>query len=57
VFSHESSLGNAPAQSLFERVHVERLEGIGAPRKFEHYRISIDDQNLPDEVTLTRLAG
>jgi CRISPR-associated protein Csd2 len=57
VFSHESNLGNAPAQALFERVRIDRVEGVDAPRKFEHYRVSIDDQSIPQGVTLTRLVG
>jgi CRISPR-associated protein Csd2 len=57
VFSHESKLGNAPAQALFNRVRIERVEGVDAPRKFEHYRVTVDDQGMPDGVTLTRLVG
>jgi CRISPR-associated protein Csd2 len=57
VFSHESSLGNAPAHSLFERVRVDRKEGIEAPRRFDHYLVSIDDADLPAGVSLTRLVG
>jgi CRISPR-associated protein Csd2 len=57
VFSHESSLGNAPAHSLFERVRVDRKEGIEAPRRFDHYLVSVDDADLPAGVSLTRLVG
>jgi CRISPR-associated protein Csd2 len=57
VFSHESSLGNAPAQSLFERVRVEQVEGIEAPRRFDHYVVTVDDTALPAGVTLKRLVG
>ena len=32
VFTHESPLGNAPAHKLFNRVRVERGEGIEVPR-------------------------
>jgi CRISPR-associated protein Csd2 len=57
VFSHESKLGNAPAQDLFERVTVARNPGVDAPRKFADYTVSIDDAALPQGVTLTRLVG
>jgi CRISPR-associated protein Csd2 len=57
VFSHESKLGNAPAQDLFDRVSVTRNAGVEAPRKFVDYTVSIDDAALPAGVTLTRLVG
>jgi len=57
VFSHESSLGNAPAHTLFERIRVERKDGGEAPRKFADYSVSVDDAGLPAGVTLTRLVG
>ena len=55
IFSHESKYGNAPAHTLLERVDAQRKEGISAPRKFSDYIISVDDANLPEGVTLTRL--
>jgi CRISPR-associated protein Csd2 len=59
VFSHESPLGNAPAHALFARLQIGELNGSGAPRRFEDYRerVKLDDQNLPEGVTLTRLVG
>ena len=57
VFSHESSLGNAPAHLLFERVTVNRRAEVEAPRKFTDYTVTIDDAALPAGVTLTRLVG
>ena len=57
IFSHEDGLGNAPAHTLFERVKVDRKEGIEAPRSFSHYSVTIDDKTLPENVTLQRLVG
>lgn len=57
VFSHESSLGNAPAQRLFERVRVAARPGVVAPRSFSNYTVEVDDGALPGGVTLTRLVG
>lgn len=64
VFSHDSKLGNAPAQSLFDRVAVARREGVEAPRRFADYDVSFDGSGLAigasldvaPGVTLTRVA-
>ena len=55
VFSHESEVGNAPAQALFERVRVRRKDGVEASRSFDHYDANVNDKALPDGVKLTRL--
>jgi CRISPR-associated protein Csd2 len=55
VFSHESKLGNAPAEKLFDRIRVRRKEGVVAPRSIHDYEISVDRDGLPDGVTLTSL--
>ena len=57
VFSHESKYGNAPAQGLLERIVVRRREGVGAPRTFGDYAVTVDDVGLPGGVALTRLIG
>lgn len=54
VFSHESSLGNAPAHKLFERI-VTPKSAVAAPRSFADYKVQIDKENLPQGVTLTTL--
>jgi CRISPR-associated protein Csd2 len=56
IFSHDNALGNAPAHSLFERIHVKLVEGVQVPRQISDYAVTIDDADLPDGVTLTRLA-
>jgi CRISPR-associated protein Csd2 len=56
VFKHDSDLGNATADSLFKRVSIRRSgDGTTAPREFEDYSVSVDDQNLPDGVTIEQL--
>ena len=55
VFSHENRLGNAPAHELFARIQVRKRDGVESPRRFEDYEIKVDDQNLPEGVTLTQL--
>ncbi|HMP40545.1 MAG TPA: type I-C CRISPR-associated protein Cas7/Csd2 [Roseiflexaceae bacterium] len=57
VFSHESHLGNAPAHALFDRVTVERRAEITAPRLFRDYTVTINDEALPEGISLTRLVG
>ncbi len=57
VFSHDSALGNAPAQRLFDRVTVERRPGVEAPRRFEDYAVAVQGDDLPAGVALTRLEG
>jgi len=54
VFKHESALGNAPANKLFDCVTIEK-KCVGAPRKFNDYQISIDKTNLPIGVTIEEM--
>lgn len=57
VFSHDSKLGRAPAQALFERVHVTREPEVTAPRSFADYAVAVDGSGLPQGVTLSALVG
>ena len=54
VFNHESALGNAPANKLFDLVKVEKICD-GAPRKFSDYKVSIDKAVIPTGVTIEEL--
>jgi CRISPR-associated protein Csd2 len=40
IFKHESMLGNAPAQQLFESISVKLKEGVESPRGFADYVIT-----------------
>jgi len=55
VFRHESELGNAPANKLFDLVKVERKEEVEVARRFEDYRITINRQDLPEGVAIEEL--
>ncbi|BDG59302.1 type I-C CRISPR-associated protein Cas7/Csd2 [Caldinitratiruptor microaerophilus] len=57
VFTHDSPLGKAPAHTLLDRVRVQRRDGVVSPRSFGDYTVVVDDKDLPDGVTLTRLVG
>lgn len=43
VFKHDSELGNAPAQKLFNLVRVEKNCGDNPPRSFADYTVSVGD--------------
>ena len=53
VFEHTSSLGEAPAQRLFERITIEKKPGVESPRSFSDYVVSVRDEDLPDGVKLS----
>ena len=54
VFKHESVLGNAPANKLFDLVKIEK-RCDGAPRSFENYEVSINKSDIPDGVKVIEL--
>ena len=54
VFKHDSMLGNAPANKLFDLVKVEK-KCDGAPRKFEDYVVTINRQDVPNGVSIEEL--
>lgn len=43
VFKHDSELGNAPAQKLFDLVKVEKNCGENPPRSFTDYTVMVGD--------------
>ena len=54
VFKHDSVLGNAPANKLFDLVNVKRISD-GAPRSFSDYKVTINQDNLPAGVTVEEM--
>ena len=54
VFKHDSVLGNAPANKLFDLVKIEK-KCDGAPRKFDDYKVTIDTDNCPSSVCIEEL--
>lgn len=57
VFKHEKKLGNARSAQLFERVIIEKAKDengqeIAYPRQFEDYKITLNEKELPDGVTI-----
>lgn len=54
VFKHDSMLGNAPANKLFDLVTVTKICD-GAPRSFKDYSVTIDRDNVPLGITVEEL--
>lgn len=54
VFKHDSELGNAHAHALFDRVKINRKDGVEVARNFSDYEIRIDEANMPAGVMLER---
>jgi CRISPR-associated protein Csd2 len=67
TFRHESPLGNARADRLFSRVRCRPRPGVQPlpceangtgegrpPRSFEDYELTVDQENLPEGVTIER---
>lgn len=46
VFKHESELGNAPANKLFDLVKVTKKDGVATPRSFADYEVTVADCNF-----------
>lgn len=55
VFKHDSVLGNAPANKLFDLVKVEKVQSDVIPRSFADYKVTIDTDKLPSGVTMEEL--
>ncbi len=55
VFRHESKLGNAPANELFDLVTVRRKDDSKPARAFSDYEIEIDKSRLPAGVSVDEL--
>lgn len=54
VFRHESALGNAPANKLFDLVNIKK-NCDGAPRSFSDYTVTIREENLPKGISVDEL--
>lgn len=54
VFKHDSVLGNAPANKLFDLVKI-RKSCDGTPRSFDDYTVKIDREGIPVNVQVEEL--
>ena len=55
AFKHDSVLGNAPANKLFDLVKVERKDKSVPARSFADYAVIIDKEHLPAGVKVEEL--
>ena len=55
VFKHDSVLGNAPANKLFDLVKVERKDKSAPARSFADYKVTIDKDNVPVGVNIEEM--
>jgi CRISPR-associated protein Csd2 len=55
VFKHQSTLGNAPAHKLFERVTAKRKGGVSVARNFSDYEVVVDKSGLPAGIEVLEL--
>ena len=55
VFKHDSALGNAPANKLFDLVKINLTQTRTVPRSFADYQVTVDTNNLPNGVNIEEL--
>ncbi len=55
VFEHDSKLGSAPANKLFDLVKVEKKKDVDAPRSIKDYDITVDTAEIPKGVKIKEL--
>lgn len=57
VFKHESELGNAPAQKLFQLLSVRKNEDLGdaPPRSFSDYTVEVNREACPEGVEIIEM--
>lgn len=57
VFEHQDKLGNAHAHDLFDRIGMQRRDGVEAPRGFPDYEVRVNATGMPAQVRLLRRIG
>jgi CRISPR-associated protein Csd2 len=58
IFKHDSKLGSAPANQLFETISVKLKEGVVSPRSFSDYIVTSPEPSaLPAGITLIEGCG
>lgn len=54
IFKHDSTLGNAPAHKLLERVRVELRDPSTPARSFDDYEVVVDEAGLPKGIEILK---
>ena len=57
VFRHDSILGNAPSQKLFNLVSVKKKDDVKVPSSFSDYDFHVAEDRLPDGVSILYPCG
>lgn len=52
IFKHDTALGNAPSQKLFDLIKITKKKEVVVPRKFTDYELTISEEELPTGVNL-----
>ena len=52
VFEHDTKLGSAPANKLFDLVKIEKKTGVESPRSFSDYEVTVDTENLQKGISI-----
>lgn len=52
IFEHSSTMGNAPAQQLFDAITVKKKDANKPARDFSDYIVTVDTTKIPQSVTL-----
>ena len=55
VFRHDSELGNAQANKLFDLVTIRRKDPAAVARNFSDYEVSVDTAALPNGVEILNM--
>lgn len=55
AFEHDSKLGNAPANILFDLVEIKKKIDVETPRSFKDYELSINKADLPKGVHINEI--
>lgn len=56
VFAHESRLGSAPSNQLFEKIDIKRNDGQAVARSHKHYGAKFEE-GMPEGVTLHKVVN
>jgi len=54
VFRHDSELGNAPANKLFDLIDIKK-KTADSPRSFKDYVVSVDETKIPQGISIEYL--
>lgn len=55
VFKHSKELGDCPAYKLFDAVEVKKNETVEYSRKYQDYKVTIHEEEIPDSVEVKRM--